>query len=68
LSTVLLSGSNYCMQCLSAPSREEVNAAHAKGKWLDIGIPSVHNLKSISMKKVGLWWCLGLSSVPLHLM
>lgn len=68
LSTVLLSGSNYCMQCLSAPSREDVNAAHAKGQWLDIGIPSVHNLRSISTKKVGLWWCLGLSSVPLHLM
>jgi hypothetical protein len=68
LSTVLLSGSNYCMQCLSAPSRKEVNAAHAKGKWLDIGIPSVHNLRRISKKKVGLWWCLGLSSVPLHLM
>jgi hypothetical protein len=68
LSTVLLSGSNYCMQCLSAPSREDVNAAHAKGKWLDIGIPSVHNLRSISTKKVSLWWCLGLSSVPLHLM
>jgi hypothetical protein len=31
LSTVLLSSSNYCMQCLSAPTRKEVDAAHAQG-------------------------------------
>jgi len=68
LSTALLSGSNYCMQCLSAPSREEVDKAHAQNKWLDIGVPSVRNLRSISRKKVSLWWLLGISSVPLHLM
>ena len=68
MSTVLLSGSNYCMQCLSAPTRQEVDRAHAKGQWVDIGVPSVRNLRSISRKKVWLWWCLGLSSIPLHLM
>lgn len=68
LSTVLLSGSNYCMQCLSAPTREEINEAHRKGKWLDIGVCSARNLSSISRKKSWLWWLLGLSSVPLHLM
>ncbi len=68
LSTVLLSGSNYCMQCLSAPTREEVNKAHKKGKWLDIGVYSARNLSSISRKKKWLWWLLGWSSVPLHLM
>ena len=34
LSTILLSASNYCMQCLSAPTRIEVNKAHAKRQWL----------------------------------
>jgi hypothetical protein len=68
ISTALLSGSNYCMQCLSAPTRKDVDRAHAKGMWLDIGVPSIRNLQSISKKKVSLWWCLGLSSVPLHLM
>jgi hypothetical protein len=68
LSTLLLSGSNYCMQCLSAPTREEVDRAHAKRMWLDVGIPSVRNLRNIAWKRVVLWWCLGLSSVPLHLM
>jgi hypothetical protein len=67
-STILLSGSNYCMQCLSAPTREEVNQAHAKNKWLDIGIPSVRNLTHISRKRLLLWMLLGLSSLPLHLL
>lgn len=31
LSTILLSGSNYCMQCLSAPTRTDVDIAHARG-------------------------------------
>lgn len=66
-STVLLSSSNYCMQCLSAPTREEVDRAHLKGKWLDIGIMSIYNLRGIALKRVALWCVLGLSSIPLHL-
>ena len=68
LSTALLSGSNYCMQCLSAPTREETDRAHADGKWLDIGVYSIRNLSSIPQKKKWLWWVLGLSSIPLHLL
>ncbi|KAI9767495.1 MAG: hypothetical protein M1835_007039 [Candelina submexicana] len=68
LSTALLSGSNYCMQCVCAPTRAEVDKAHARRRWLDIGVPSLRNLRNISWKKVILWWCLGLSSIPLHLM
>lgn len=68
LSTVLLSASNYCMQVLSAPTREEVNKAHAKGFWMDIGVPSVRNLGKISRQRLLFWWILGCSSIPLHLM
>lgn len=67
LSTILLSASNYCMQCLSAPTRKETDRAHAKGVWLDIGIPSVRNLRYISKQRVAVWALLGLSSLPLHL-
>lgn len=67
VATILLASSNYCMQLLSAPSRREVDKAHANRKWLDIGIPSVRNLGSLSKKKVMLWWLLGISSIPLHL-
>ena len=68
LSTVLLGASNYCMQCSVAPTRKEIDMAHAKGVWLDIGVPSVQNLRHISRKRILTWWLLGLSSVPLHLM
>jgi hypothetical protein len=67
-STILLSGSNYCMQCLSAPTREDVDRAHAKGIWLDIGVPSFRNLTCISKERFLLWFLLGLSSLPLHLL
>ena len=67
LSTLLLSASNYTMQCLASPTREEVNRAHAKRIWLDIGVPSVRNLRQISQSRMILWWFLGFSGVPLHL-
>lgn len=68
LSTLLLGGSNYCMQCLCAPNRQELDKAHAKGRFLDIGVPSFRNLGSIAGHKILMWWLLGLSSIPLHLM
>ncbi|KAF1840388.1 uncharacterized protein K460DRAFT_410979 [Cucurbitaria berberidis CBS 394.84] len=69
LSSLLLGASNYCMQCLSAPSRPEVDAAHSKRKFLDIGVPSLHNITSsaFSSRKKMCWWILALSSFPLHL-
>jgi hypothetical protein len=68
LSTILLSGSNYCMQCLSAPTRSEVDKAHRKGAWLDIGIPSIRNVRHLSRKRIMLWVLLTISSLPLHLL
>lgn len=56
------------MQCLAAPTRKEIDRFHAQGKYLDIGVPSVRNLRAIPRSKVLLWWALGLSSIPLHLM
>lgn len=68
LSTVLLSSSNYSMQCLSAPTRNDIDNAHARRMWLDIGVPSIHNLRRISKKRALVWALLGLSSLPLHLL
>lgn len=67
-STVILASSNYCMQCLSAPTRAEIDKAHARGVWLDVGISSMRNLRRISGKRALLWTVLGLSSLPLHLL
>lgn len=68
LSTMLLALSNYCMQCLSSPTREDVDKAHARGKWLDVGIHSIRNLGSIPPFRLLLWSLLALSSVPIHLL
>lgn len=68
LSTLLLGASNYSMQCLSAPTRDEVDRAHSRGIWLDIGVPSIRNMRNISMRNIVLWWLLALSSAPLHLL
>ncbi|KAE8423068.1 hypothetical protein BDV36DRAFT_290877 [Aspergillus pseudocaelatus] len=68
LSTALLSASNYCMQVLGAPTRKEVDTAHRKGQWLDVGVLSVRNLSQIAKKRFWLWMCLAFSSLPLHLM
>ncbi|KAL9034312.1 MAG: hypothetical protein Q9180_005478 [Flavoplaca navasiana] len=67
LSTAMLSASNYCMQCLSAPTRQDIDRAHAQHLWLDIGVRSVRNLLHISRIKALLWVLLALSSIPLHL-
>jgi hypothetical protein len=68
LSTILLASSNYCMQCLSAPTRSEVDVAHSKKIWLDIGVPSTKNLLQIGRKRLVLWCLLGFSSILVHLL
>ena len=68
LSTLLLGASNLCMQLLVAPTREEVDAAHRKKIWLDIGIPSWKNIKNIKPSRRWLFFSLMLSSIPLHFM
>lgn len=67
IGTFLLGASNYCMQTISAPTREDVDRAHAKSSWLDIGVPSIKNLFHIKRRRLFVWLCLGASSIPLHL-
>ena len=66
LSTLLLSGSNYTQQCLAAPTRREIDASHARRRWMDIGIPSLRNLFKIKWERALLWIAIGLTSIPLH--
>lgn len=68
LSTILLAGSNYCMQILSAPTRKNIDQAHAKGTSLDIAISSIRNIRHIGLRRALIWLLLGASSLPLHLM
>ena len=68
IGTLLLGASNYCMQCLSAPTRAEIDAQHAVRRWMDLGIMSLRNLLVIARPRAWLWLLLGVSSFPLHLM
>ncbi|KAG8532463.1 uncharacterized protein KY384_002340 [Bacidia gigantensis] len=66
LSTLILGASNYCMHCLAAPNREEVDRAHARKKFLHIGIPALRNLKWISRYRAIVWVILGITALPIH--
>ncbi|PUU76454.1 hypothetical protein B9Z19DRAFT_1194719 [Tuber borchii] len=68
LSTLLLSGSNYTQQCLAAPTRSEIDAAHERRRWMDIGVPSIRNLFRIKLERTLLWAAIGITSIPLHLL
>ncbi|KAE9399343.1 hypothetical protein BT96DRAFT_1019516 [Gymnopus androsaceus JB14] len=67
LSTLLLGASNYVLQSLSAPTRTEVDKAHERESWLDIGLQSIGNLKYTSRWKRLVWILLSAASIPLHL-
>lgn len=68
LSTSILGASNYCMQSLVAPTREEIDVCHAKGKWLDIGTASIGNLFKIGRRRVVLWIILMITATPFHVL
>ncbi|TRX95697.1 hypothetical protein FHL15_003251 [Xylaria flabelliformis] len=65
---VWLASSNFFMQVLNSPSREEIDRAHAAGSWLDVGVSSIRNTFRLSKFKSSCWTVLFLSSVPIHLL
>ena len=66
LSSAMFSASNYTMQCITAPTRQECDLAHARGDWFDIGVPSMRNLVRIRWPRRAAWALLCLSSIPIH--
>lgn len=67
-SSGLVAVRKYNMQCLSAPTRDDVERVHRRGKWLDIGLPSDHNVKEVPEKRAITWLIIMLSSATLHLL
>ncbi|KAH8654796.1 hypothetical protein BGZ61DRAFT_434876, partial [Ilyonectria robusta] len=65
--TLILASSNYFMQILNAPSRAELDHAHARSGWVNIGVPSIRNFIYLGPVKFTCWLILACSSVPLHL-
>lgn len=68
LSTLLLGASNNCAQLLTAPTRKDIDLAHVRGMWLDIGVPSLRNFPVMSRWRKVLVIILFASSIPLHLL
>jgi hypothetical protein len=68
LSTLLLTGSNAFMAAFSCPSREEVDKAHRRGRFLHVGSFSLGNLRAVAKRKGFVVLILALSSVPFHLL
>lgn len=68
ISSLFLGAGNYCMQILAAPSREEIDRAHSKGVSLDIGVPSLKNLRHIQRRRVIVWALIGICAAVLHLL
>lgn len=68
LSTTIIGASNYCMQSLVAPNREEVDKSHAQKRWLDIGVPSVRNFSAVGRYRTILWFILLVTATPFHLL
>ncbi|KAF4472854.1 hypothetical protein FALBO_241 [Fusarium albosuccineum] len=67
ISTGVLASSNFFMQGLVAPTRQEVDKAHARGRWVEIGVQSIRNFRFISWTKILFWFLFSTSSIPLHL-
>jgi len=68
LNTILLGASSYTVQVLSSPTRPDIDVAHAKDGWLDVGILGLRNLRFLPRGRVALRLLLGLSSIPLLLL
>lgn len=66
LSTLMLSASNFCMQVQSAPTRADIDVAHGKGTWLDIGLHSPRNFIYIRGWKRISWAILAITSLPIN--
>ncbi|KAH6674003.1 hypothetical protein F5X68DRAFT_235657 [Plectosphaerella plurivora] len=66
LSTGILASSNFFLQILTSPSREEIDLAHANSQSLDIGVQSLMNFSRLRKRKVITWILLVLGSLPLH--
>lgn len=66
LAALLLGASNLTLQMIAAPARREVDRAHARGVWLDIGVTGFRNLWQLSRTSVVLWCFLAISSISIH--
>jgi hypothetical protein len=68
LSSILLSGGNACMACMVAPTRHDIDLAHARVGWLDVGVSGFRNLSAVPWKRKLPWLMIAVGCIPLHLL
>lgn len=68
LSSILLAGGNACMQVMVAPTRYDINRAHTRGRWLDVGVSGFRNLFAVPWKRKLPWLMIAIGCIPLHLL
>lgn len=68
LGIFFIAGASYVTQVLVSPTRDEVDAAHGKHRWLDIGVPSLRNMTAISVDRAILSAAIVLAAVASQVM
>lgn len=68
LATLALGATNYTMQILASPIRDDLDRAHKEGVWLHFGVSGLKNLRPrrIGWRRVLTIGALFLSSFPIH--
>ncbi|KAJ2989478.1 hypothetical protein NUW58_g3445 [Xylaria curta] len=68
LASILYAVSSFVMQRIAAPSREDIDRAHGAEKPMKIGSLAFANFAVLSGKRLGVFFLLWASSLPLHLL
>lgn len=68
LSLLMLSASDYCMQLQVSPTRADVDKAHEKGDWIDVGLHTLRNVRYVGAWRRASWAILALTSIPINVL
>lgn len=68
LSLLMLSASDYCMQLQVSPTRADVDKAHQKGDWVDMGLHTLRNVRYVGVWRRTSWALLALTSIPINVL
>ncbi|TGJ84996.1 hypothetical protein E0Z10_g3767 [Xylaria hypoxylon] len=68
LASTLYAVSSFVMQRLAAPAREDIDRAHGAERSMKIGSLTLFNFVVLSKKRLGVFFLLWASSLPLHLL
>lgn len=68
LSLLMLSASDYCMQLQVSPTRADIDRAHERGGWVDVGLHTLRNVRYVGVWRKISWAILALTSIPINVL